>query len=356
MAKGSAGFRESVASFDVVSGEIAARRYAPVYLFMGEEGFFIDRLSDQLAMTVLTEAERAFNQITAYGKDSEVGDIINFCKQMPMMGSYQVVILKEAQDLRGLEHMSLYVQAPSPSTILVVCHKGKNVDKRSSFYRHVQAKGVVFESPRPRDYEIGPWLEGFIRSKGFAIESKALSMLAENLGTDISKISNEVDKLVLYLPEGTARITAAHIEQNIGISKDFNNFELTKAISDRNAAKALLIAEHFARNPKDNPLVVTLGTLFTHFQRIFVLNYQKWLVQKKGAAMPTDTELCRMLRLTNPFFLKEYKQAAEFYPNRKVFTILGLLREYDARSKGMNTGGADDGELLRELLLKIFMI
>lgn len=356
MAKGAVGFRDSVAAFEAISKDIAGRKFAPVYLLMGEEGYFIDRLCDQLASTVLTEAERAFNQIVAYGKDSDVGNIINFCKQMPMMGSYQVVVLKEAQDLRGLDKMSLYTQQPSASTILVVCHKGKNVDKRSAMYKQIAAKGVVFESPRPRDYEIGGWLEGFIRSKGFAVEHKALSMLTENLGTDIAKISNEVDKLILYLPEGTQQITADHVEQNIGISKDFNNYELTRAMSERNAHKALLIADHFARNPKENPLLVTVSTLFSHFQRIFILNYQRWLVQKKGGAMPAEMELCRMLKLTSPFFLKEYQQAANLYPNKKVFVILGLLREYDAKSKGMNSGGASDGELLRELLLKIFMI
>lgn len=355
MAK-STNFRDSVAQYSAISKDIAARKFAPVYLLMGEEGYFIDRLCDMLAATILSEAERAFNQIVVYGKDSDTGAIINAARQMPMMGNAQVVIVKEAQQLRKIEQLSLYTQAPAPSTVLVVCHKEKNIDKRSQLYKHIAAKGVVFESVQPRDYEIGPWLGEFVRTKGCAIEPKALQMLVDYLGVDIAKISNELAKLLTYLPEGTKTITADHIEQNIGISKDFNNYELTRAMSERNMQKALLIADHFSHNPKENPLLVTISTLFTHFQRIFILNYQRWLAANKRTPMPDDAELCRMLKVPSPFFLNEYKQAAAVYPNKKVFAILGFLREYDMKSKGMDNGGADDGELLRELLLRIFML
>lgn len=356
MAKSSISFRDSVAKYSDISKDVKSGKFAPVYLLMGEEGYFIDKLSDLLAENILNEAEKAFNQIVAYGKDSECGDIINFCKQMPMMGNYQVVILKEAQQLRKIEQLSLYTQAHSASTVLVICHKEKNIDKRSALYKQISKIGVVFESVKPRDYEIGGWLNDFIRAKGLTIDPKALTMLTEHLGVDIAKISNELDKLMTYLPEGTKNVTADHIEQNIGISKEFNNFELTRAISEKDMRKALLIADHFARNPKDNPLLVTISTLFSHFQRIFIINYQKWLVKNRRTAMPADMELCRMLKIPSPFFLNEYKQAANLYPNKKVFMILGILREYDMKSKGMNSGNADDGELLRELLLKIFML
>ncbi len=357
MAKsGKTTFKESVAEFSRLQRDIAARKFAPVYLLMGEEGYFIDRLCDQLAEGILSEAERAFNQIVVYGKDSECGAIINFCRQMPMMGSYQVVIVREAQQLRKIEQLSLYTQAPAASTILVLCHKEKSLDKRTQLYKQIAQQGEVFESTRPRDYEIGPWLADFIRSKGCSIDPKALTMLTEHLGVDIAKISNELTKLLTFLPEDTKTITADHIEQNIGISKDFNNFELTRALSERNMEKALMIADHFAHNPKENPLIVTISTLFSHFQRIFILNYQRWLVRHRGMQMPSDMELSRMLKLPNPFFLNEYKQAAALYPNKKVFTILGLLRQYDLKSKGMNSGSADEGELLRELLLKIFYL
>ena len=356
MAKSGVKFKDTMAAYDRLRGEIAGRKFAPVYLLMGEEAFFIDALCDLLASTILQESERAFNQLTVYGKDSEAGQIINLCRQMPMMGSYQVVILKEAQQLKGLDKLALYTQKPSPTTILVICHKEKNADKRSAFYKGCAANGTVLESVRPRDYEIASWLQQFIAKKGLAIDAKALSMLTDHLGTDISKISNELGKLVVSLPEGTKRITDADIEANIGISKDFNNFELCKAVVTRDMARALMIAEHFARNPKDNPLLLTVMALFGQFKELFVVNYLRWLARHKGRPFPPDTELMRILRKNNTFVIGEIKQNAAGWDNRKVFNILGLLREYDAKSKGLGAGGASDGELLRELLLKIFLL
>ena len=203
MAKSAVRFRDSVAQFERLSADIAARRFAPVYLLMGDESYFIDALCDRLASTILGEAERSFNQIVLYGRDTEPGQVINFCRQMPMMGQYQVVILKEAQQLKGLDKLALYTQKPSPTTILVICHKEKNADKRSAFYKGCAANGTVLESVRPRDYEIAAWLQQFIRQKGFTIDPKALSMLTDHLGTDIAKISNEIRKLTVSLPEGT---------------------------------------------------------------------------------------------------------------------------------------------------------
>ena len=348
-------FKDTVAGYERLRGAIAAGQYAPVYLLMGEEGYFIDAIADQLATSVLNEAERAFNQIVVYGKDTDEGTIINYARQMPMMGRYEVIIVKEAQSLRKPETLALYTAAPSPSTILVLCYKGKSLDKRTQLYKQIAQKGEVLESVRPRDYEISAWLTDFIKTKGCTIDANALAMLTDHLGTDIARISNELNKLLTFLPEGTRRITAQHIEDNIGISKDFNNFELTKAISDKNMARAMLIADHFRRNPKDNPLTDTLSALCTPFQRIFIVNYKRWETRRKGTPMPSDAELSALMKLPNPFFLNEYKQAANLYPNKKVFAIFGLLREYDMRSKGLGAGSADEGELLRELLLKIFL-
>lgn len=356
MAKSTKGFKESVGDFERISADIKARRYAPLYLLMGEESYFIDTICDMLAGDVLSEAEKAFNLTTIYGKDGDTGAIINLCRQVPMMGSLQVVIVREAQQLRKIEQLSLYTAAPSPSTILVLCHKEKGLDKRTQLYKHINAKGVVFESIRPRDYEIKGWLSDFIRRRGCSAEPKAVEMLTEHLGTDIAKISNELSKLLLSLPEGTKTITADHIEQNIGISKDFNLYELCKAVTTRDKARALMIADHFAANPKAYPLLVTVMALFGQFKEIFIINYYRWLVRFRGVQMPSDVEMCRILRVSSPFIVRELSQAATLYPNKKVFTILGLLREYDMKSKGMNTGGADDGELLRELLLKIFAL
>lgn len=356
MAKSAVKFKDSVAEYERIAAEIAARRFSGIYLLMGEESYFIDALADRLASSILDEASRAFNQITVYGRDSEAGQVINLCRQMPMMGSYQVVILKEAQQLKGLDKLSLYTQKPSPTTILVICHKEKNADKRSAFYKGCAANGTVLESVRPRDYEIGPWLSGFIASKGCRIDEKALSMLTDHLGCDVSKIANELEKLLVSLPEGTQRITDRDIERNIGISREYNNFELCKAVLGRDMARALRIADHFGRNPKENPLLVTVLALFGQFRQLFVLNYLYWLARRRGTGAPSDAELMRALKVGNVFAINELRQAMPRWPNNKVFGVLGLLREYDGKSKGLDAGGASDGELLRELLLKMLTI
>ena len=356
MAKSAVKFRDTVAEYERISAQIAARKFAPVYLLMGEEGYFIDALAEQLASTILDEAARAFNQITVYGRDTEAGQVINLCRQMPMMGSYQVVIVKEAQQLRGIEKLSYYTQKPSATTVLVICHKEKSVDRRSAFYKGCAANGTVFESVRPRDYEIASWLQQFIKEQGLAIDTKALSMLTDHLGTDIAKIANELRKLTVSLPEGTRRITDADVEAHIGISKDFNNFELCKAVVTKDMERALLIADHFARNPKDNPLLLTIMALFGQFRDLFVVNYLRWLTRHKGKPFPSDQELMRILRKSNTFILGEIKQQASLWDNRKVFAVLGLLREYDAKSKGLNAGGAPDAVLLRERQLQIILL
>ncbi len=322
---------------------------------MGEESYFIDALADLLAETILDPAERAFNQLTVYGRDTDGGQVVNLCRQMPMMGAWQVVIVREAQQLRGLEKLAHYTQNPSPTTILVICHKEKNADKRSAFYKGAAAHGTVFESVRPRDYEIGPWLTQFAASRGFALDTKAAAMLAEHLGTDIAKIASELEKLAVSVPEGTKRITDSDIETFTGISKDFNNFELCKAVLARDTERALRIAGHFARNPKEHPLLVTVMALFGQFRQLFLLNYLFWQARRKGTPVPPDGELMRVLKVNNPYAVGELRQALPAWPNKRVFAILGLLREYDAKSKGINAGGAPDGELLRELLLRILL-
>ena len=348
-------FRESATQYEALAKEIRQGRTAPLYLLMGEEPYFIDRLGDLLAESLLNESERAFNQIVVYGKDADGGTVVNLCRQMPMMGGRMVVIVREAQQLKKLELLAGYAKQPAASTVLVLCHKEKNVDKRTPFYKACAEKGTVFESVPPRDYEIGGWLGDFVRSKGRAMDAKASAMLVDHLGADIGKIAGELDKLATSLPEGTKTVTADHIERYVGISKEFNTFELNKALSEKNLAKAMRIADYFARNPKENPFVMTIGQLFTHFQRIFILNYERWRAKREGRPMAQEAELSRMLKLPNPFFLREYQQAANLYPTPKVFTIFGLLREYDLKSKGVESGSADDGEILKELLLKILL-
>ncbi len=354
MAKSTLKFRDSVAAVAQITASVKGGTIAPIYLLMGEESYFIDELTTLLDSSLLSEEDRAFNAITLYGKDSEVGQVINCCRQMPMMGSRQVVILKEAQQLRSLDKLSLYTASPNPTTVLVVCHKEKNIDKRSQLYKQCSAKGVVFESIRPRDYEIGSWLTSYIASRGCKIENKALAMITENLGTDLSKVTGEITKLLLSLPVGSTQITDSDVEQNIGISKEFNNFELCRAVVTRDFARALMIADHFAQNPKDNPLLLTIMALFAQFKHLFVFNYLMWLTKYRQAAPPTDNDLMSKLNLRNIYAIGELRQVAPSWPNKRVFGILGLLREYDAKSKGIDNGGMSDGELLRELLLKLF--
>ena len=355
MAKSTIKFKDCITQFEDLKSRISKRQFAPIYLLMGEESYFIDALCEQLSSTILSPAEQAFNQITVYGKDSDAGQVVNLCRQMPMMGSHEVIIVKEAQQLRQIEKLSHYTSKPQSSTILIVCHKEKSVDKRSAFYKQCYSAGVVFESIRPRDYEIGPWLTQFIASKGLRISPKALQMLTDHLGCDIAKISNELDKLIVSLPAGTTEITDRDIENNVGISKDFNNFELCNAVAVQDISRALNIADHFARNPKDNPLLVTIMALFGLFHDLFTINYLRWQSQRKGLPMPNDMELMRILKKSNIYAINELKQQSARWPNKKVFNILGLLREYDGKSKGIDSGGMSDGELLRELLLKIFM-
>ncbi len=356
MAKSAIKFKDSAADYERIAADIRNRRFAPIYLLMGEESYFIDALSDMLSSSILDEASRAFNQMTVYGRDSDAGQVVNLCRQMPMMGSYQVVIVKEAQQLKNIEKLSLYTTKPQPSTILIICHKEKSVDKRSQLYKSTLSAGVVFESVRPRDYEISSWLTQFASSRGCRLEPKALSMLTDHLGTDLAKIANELTKLLVSLPEGTQVVTDDDIERNIGISKEFNNFELCRAVALRDMHRALMIADHFAANPKDNPLLLTVMALFGQFRQMFIINYLRWQSRVRGVPFPQDMELMRILKVGNIYAIGELKQTSAQWDNRKVFNILGLLREYDAKSKGLNSGSAGDGELLRELLLKIFML
>lgn len=349
-------FREAYAQYEQIVANIRKGQFAPIYLLMGEEGYFIDSLTDMLSDSILQEHEKAFNQIVIYGKDTDEGTIINYARQMPMMGGRMVIIVKDAASLRKIETLSLYTASPLASTVLIIACKGKSVDKRSALYKHSLAKGVVFESPRPYDSELAPWVATYLRAtKGCAIEEKALKMVIDYLGTDISKLVGEMDKLLTRLPKETKIITADHIEQNIGISKDFNNFELIEAVAQKNFAKAMRIADNFARNPKEHPLVVSTSTLFGYFQKLFTINYKEWQTKYKGMPAASDAELAGLIKVS-PYVLGSYKQAAKLYPNKKIFLILGFIREYDMKGKGINSGGADQGELLRELLMKIMMV
>lgn len=316
----------------------------PIYFLMGEEPYYIDRISDYIENRVLTEEERGFNQMVLYGRDISVDDIVSNAKRYPMMAEHQVIIVKEAQDLsRTIENLADYAKQPQPTTILVLNYKYKTIDKRKALYKTLNKTGVVFESKKLYENQVADWIRRVLSSNNYGIEPKAAQMLVEFLGTDLSKINNELDKLKIILPKGT-QITPEHIEVNIGISKDFNNFELRKAIGERNEIKAYRIVNYFADNPKDNPMVVTVSLLFAFFSQ---------LLHFHGMADKSPRNVASALRI-NPYFVNEYINAARNYPMKKVSGVIATLREFDVKSKGVGANAIPQGDLLKELLVRIF--
>lgn len=358
MAKG-VKFSDCTADYNAIIESIEARKFAPIYLLSGDEGYFIDAIADRLANSILNEAERSFNQLTVYGQDSDPGKIVMLCRQMPMMGSYQVVIVKEAQQLAKIENLVHYTSQPQATTILIICYKnkeqGRGIDKRTAFYKSCTKSGCVFDSVRPKEYEIDGWLSSYITSSGMSIDPKAMAMLKEHVGMDIGRMVKEIDKLRVSMGENEKRVTDSHIEEYIGLSKEYNTFELNDAVLKQDVGRAMRIADHFAQNQKTYPITLTITILFGLFQQLFLLNYHMWLSRKRNIPMPNDAELMRSIRANNPYAVRELKSNISRWSGPRLFKILGLLREYDAKSKGVDSGGLDGGELLKELLLKIFM-
>lgn len=349
-------FKEVVSQSTSILSGLKARKFSPIYLLMGEETYHIDLIANYIARHALTADEQEFNQVVLYGKDSGAEAVISQARRYPMMAERQVVIVREAQSMSGFEQLIHYANSPMLSTVLVLCYKGKSLDKRSMIYKQISKVGTVFETVMPRDYEIAGWIADMVKSRGLSIEPKAVQMLGEHIGANLEKISSEIDKLITRLPDATRSITAEDIERNVGISKDFNNFELTRALSERDFRRALVIAEYFASNAKDNPLVVTLSLLFVHFQRIVILNIHKWDSQKRGAHIGSEYDLAKLLKLPNAYFVGEYVTASNNYPGAKASAILGLIRQWDGKSKGMNVGSMAPEGLLRELILRISLI
>lgn len=317
--------------------------YHPVYILMGEEPYYIDLICDYIAENILSEGERSFNQTILYGKDTDADTLLTVARRFPMMSANQVVILKEAQEFKNLEDKLLsYVENPMSSTILVICYKYKTIDKRKKFLKAAGTKGVVFESPKIYENQLITWINNYCKEKSFPIQPQASAMLAEYLGTDISKVANELDKLMILLPAGTT-ITPAIIEKNIGISKDFNIFELQKALGERNVQKANQIIIYFNSNLKLNPLVKTISSLHFYFSKL--LKYHFLPDKSSGNA-------ARALGVS-PYFMDDYIKAAKTYPPKKLVEIVALLREYDMKSKGINNVSSAEDDLQRELIYKI---
>ena len=316
----------------------------PLYFLMGEEPYYIDKLATYIEDKILTEEEKGFNQTVLYGRDVTIEDIISTAKRYPMMAERQVVIVKEAQDLiRTIDKLESYAENPMATTVLVFCYKYKTLDKRKKLTKLLTKNGVVYESKKLYENQVGDWIKRVLAGKKYAIEPKASAMLVEFLGTDLSKINNELEKLQIILSAGST-ITPKHIEENIGFSKDFNVFELRKAIGERNQLKAYTIAENFAQNPKDNPMVVTTSLVFGFFIQLLKYHGLKDRNPKNVAAVLS----------VNPFFLKEYDVALKNYPMKKVSQIVGALRDIDVKSKGVGANAMSHSDLLREMLYKIF--
>ncbi|HAF76018.1 MAG TPA: DNA polymerase III subunit delta [Maribacter sp.] len=316
---------------------------SPIYFLYGEEAYFIDKISDFIGAKVLTEEEKGFNQMVLYGKDVSIDDIVGNAKRYPMMAERQVVIVKEAQHLsRTIEDLCSYAENPQQTTVLVICYKYKKLDKRKKLHKIIKKNGVIFESKKLYENQVSDWLRKHLLGHGYTISHKASLLLIEYLGTDLGKISKELEKLKLVLPKET-EINPQHIEEHIGISKDYNNFELKRAIGDRDIVKATKIINYFAQNPKDNPFILTITLLHSFFTQ---------LLQYHGLSDHSPKNVASTLRI-NPYFVKEIQTAARNYPMKKVSAIISSLREMDLKGKGVGASPMKEADLLKELLYKI---
>ncbi len=314
----------------------------PVYFLMGEEAYFLDKVADYMQSNLLGEAESAFDQQVFYGNDVTMNQVVDAARQFPMMAERRVVILREAQLIRQLDSLVSYVENPLPSTVLVLVYR-KDLDKRLKLYKALKKTAAIFVSEKLKDYRVKDWILTYVREQGGRIDLRSAEVMAESLGNDLSKVAGEVGKLMLTLPRGQDLITAEHIERHIGISKDFNVFELQDALLSRNVLKANRIVNYFSKNSNRNPIAKTLPVLFNAFSRLMIIFY---LPQK------SESNVASALHV-HPFVAKKLLEATRRYPAGKVFKIIALLREYDARAKGVGSDATPQGELLKELVFKI---
>lgn len=331
-----------MAEFDKILDDLKQKKYATIYLLYGEEAFFIDKITDFIASSVLTEAEKGFNQTVFYGRDADPRAIIETAKRFPMMAEKQVVIVKEAQDLKGIDQLEDYTEAPSPTTLLVLAHKYKKPDGRKKVVKNIKKNGIVFESKPVYENQMQSWINNYIKKQKRNIDPRAGVLLCEAVGTNISIAVNEIEKLFITVAEGEI-ITPEIVAKGVGINNDYNNFELQNAIGERNYVKAMKIANYFAQNQRSHPLIVTMTVLSKYFTNLMLLYFQP---------NTSDQEMAKILGI-HPFFMSQYTQAKKNYPAPKVVTIIELLREYDLKSKGVNQGASAPGDLLKELVFKI---
>lgn len=332
-------------TFEGIVSDIRARKFSPVYILMGDEPFFMDQITELLLGSVVGESERDFNQIIMYGADSDAISIINAAKRFPMMSEYQLIVVREAQMIRDIEVLSNYVKNPLNSTILVLNYKYKTLDRRKALVGAAEKVGVVFDSQKVPDYKMPGFITGLLQQRKVDIDQKASQMLSDYIGNDLGRLVKELDKLAIILSDkGSNRITPELIEQNIGISKEYNNFELIKALAIKDVLKANRIIQYFEKNPKSNPLQMTLPVLFNYFTNLLICFYSK---------DRSENGLMAALGMRSAFFVKDYVLGVRNYSAMKAFRTIGAIRDTDARSKGISNSSASDAELLKELIYSI---
>lgn len=329
---------------DDILRELRSKQYRPIYYLMGEEAYYIDLISDYIMDNVLTDMEKEFNLSVVYGADVDIATVINAAKRYPMMSEHQVVIVKEAQSIRNIDELSYYLQKPLRSTILVMCHKHGVLDRRKKLAAEIEKVGILFESKKLKETQLPAFITSYMKRKGVDLEPKATSMLADFVGTDLSRLTGELEKLIITLPKGQTRVTPEQIERNIGISKDYNNFELRSALVERNVLKANQIINYFEKNPKTNPLQMTLSLLFGFYSNLMLAYY---------APEKSEQGIASFLGLKSPWQAREYQTAMKRYSGVKTMQIIGEIRYTDAKSKGIGNSSLADSELLRELIFKI---
>jgi DNA polymerase-3 subunit delta len=334
------------ATFEEIMSDLRNRIFKPVYFLAGEEPYYIDLIADYIQDKVLPEDEKSFNQMVLYADDTNIASIIDIARRFPMMASHQVVVIREAQSLKKLDDLAVYLEKPLASTILVFCYKYKSLDKRTKLFKVLESHKGYFESSKLRDYQIPGWIDSYLMKKGIKTDPSASALLTEFLGTDLHKIANELDKLIITLPASKPVITTSIIEQNIGISKDYNNFELQKAVGEKNILKANMIVRYFADNPRDNPITLSIASLFGFFSKLLLYHY---LPDK------SKNNVAAALKV-NPFFVRDYESAAAKYNVSRTVQIISLLRTFDMKSKGFSDPGTEPGDLLRELVYRILHI
>ena len=332
-------------TYQQIINQMKSGDWKPIYLLHGDEDYYIDLIANYVEDNLLTDDEKEFNMTVIYAtKDTSCDEIIMAAKRYPMMSQYQLIMVREAQNIRNFDNLSSYLKQPLASSIIVLCHKHGSIDGRKKVFKDIATTGILFESKRKYDSEIPSWITAYVREHNADIEPKAANLLAEFLGNQLSKVVNEIDKLLILLNNSnTRRIDSAMVERNIGISKDYNNFELVKALGDRDILKINRIIDHFSKDPKNNPIQVTAPVVFNFFANLLLYHSLK---DKSQANVAAELGI-------NPYFVKDYQHAASIYNSARTLYAIGLIRELDVRSKGFNDTGTSQRDLLREIMFKI---